>query len=118
MTETENTKPPSLLRRLTAILYDSLLVLALVAVVNALALGIVVKASGDDKQLLGAHLVIGQPIVRPRILALDVLEISAIHPEYMIRSETRSQLPYEHSDHCSPAKSQRKREYSSQRMPR
>jgi len=57
MKETENMTPPSLARRLTAILYDSLLVLALVAVVNALALGILVKATGGDQQLLGAHLV-------------------------------------------------------------
>lgn len=57
MNETENMKPPSLLRRLTAILYDSLLVLALVAVLNALALGIVVKVTEGDQQLLGAHIV-------------------------------------------------------------
>ncbi|MFT4520471.1 MAG: putative RDD family membrane protein YckC [Halioglobus sp.] len=43
---------PSLMRRLTAILYDALLVIALIAVVNGLALGIVVKASAGQQELL------------------------------------------------------------------
>lgn len=49
--------PPSLLRRLTAILYDSLLVVALVAVVNAVALGVLVKVTDGNEQLLGTHIV-------------------------------------------------------------
>jgi uncharacterized RDD family membrane protein YckC len=57
MTENEKAPSPSLLRRLTAMLYDSFLVIALVAVVNGLALGLVVKVSGGDQQLLGAHVV-------------------------------------------------------------
>lgn len=56
---TENTAPakPSLLRHLAAIIYDTFLVIALVAVVNALALGIVVKLSGGKTQVLSPHLV-------------------------------------------------------------
>lgn len=38
-------------------LYDSLLVLALVAVVNGLALGVMVKTTGAEQQVLGAHVV-------------------------------------------------------------
>jgi uncharacterized RDD family membrane protein YckC len=48
---------PSLPRRLTAMLYDALLVLALIAVVNALALGIVVQVTAGEQQVLHAHLV-------------------------------------------------------------
>jgi len=48
---------PSLLRRLTAILYDSLLVIALVAVVNGIALGVVVQLSDGEQELLGPHVV-------------------------------------------------------------
>lgn len=38
-------------------LYDALLVLALIAVVNALALGIVVQVTAGEQQVLHAHLV-------------------------------------------------------------
>jgi uncharacterized RDD family membrane protein YckC len=48
---------PSLLRRLTAMLYDALLVVALVAVVNALALGIVVQVTAGEHQVLPPLLV-------------------------------------------------------------
>ena len=57
MTATETNLSPSLPRRLTAMLYDALLVLALIAVVNALALGIVVRVTAGEQQVLHAHLV-------------------------------------------------------------
>jgi uncharacterized RDD family membrane protein YckC len=57
MTEPEETHSPSLLRRLTAMLYDTFLVIALVAVVNGLALGVIVKATAGEQQVLSAHLV-------------------------------------------------------------
>ncbi len=47
---------PSLLRHLTSMLYDGLLVLALVFVVNALALLAVVKISGGEQQVVGPYL--------------------------------------------------------------
>lgn len=52
MTDTSPTQYPSLMRRLTAMLYDGLLVVALVAVVNALALGIAHQISGGAAQTL------------------------------------------------------------------
>jgi len=57
MTTTENNVSPSLARRLTAMLYDALLVVALVAVVNAIALGVVVRVTAGEQQVLHAHLV-------------------------------------------------------------
>jgi uncharacterized RDD family membrane protein YckC len=48
---------PSLPRRLTAMLYDALLLVALVAVVNALALAVVVRASAGEQHVVNAHLV-------------------------------------------------------------
>ncbi|MFK7975613.1 MAG: RDD family protein [Halioglobus sp.] len=48
----ENQPYPSLARRLTAMLYDSLLVIALVAVVNAAALGIAHEMSGGSLDTL------------------------------------------------------------------
>lgn len=56
MTEPNRSHSPSLLRHLTAMLYDALLVLALVAVVNGLALGAVVTATDGEQQVLNAHL--------------------------------------------------------------
>ncbi len=53
MSETENTLYPSLARRLTAMLYDSLLIIALVAVVNAIGLGIAHQLSGGTQETLG-----------------------------------------------------------------
>lgn len=57
MTDTPIQASPSLLRRIAAMLYDSFLVVALVAVVNALALGIAVKLSAGQQQVLNPHLV-------------------------------------------------------------
>lgn len=55
MTSTQARTSPSLLRRLTAVIYDALLVIALVGLTNALALGIVVETTGGTQQVLGAH---------------------------------------------------------------
>ena len=57
MTMPEKNSSPSLPRRLTAMLYDALLVVALVAVVNALALGVVVRITAGEQQILNAQLV-------------------------------------------------------------
>jgi uncharacterized RDD family membrane protein YckC len=57
MTATEEKYSPSLPRRLTAMLYDTFLVIALAGVVNALALGVVVWATGGKQQVLNAHVV-------------------------------------------------------------
>lgn len=57
MTATEKKSSPSLPRRLTAMLYDTFLVIALAGVLNALALGVVVRATGGEQQLLNAHVV-------------------------------------------------------------
>lgn len=54
MTITPEMPAPSLLRRLTAILYDGLLVVALVAMVNALALAVLVRVTGGEQQVLSA----------------------------------------------------------------
>lgn len=48
MTTSSQREYPSLARRLTAMLYDGLLVIALVAVANALALGITHQLSGGN----------------------------------------------------------------------
>lgn len=50
MSEQQTRNAPSLPRHLTAMLYDSLLVIALIFVVNAIALGVVVKVSGGDQE--------------------------------------------------------------------
>lgn len=57
MTDTPIPASPSLLRRVAAMLYDSFLVVALVAAVNAIALGVQVKLSGGQQQVLNPHLV-------------------------------------------------------------
>jgi uncharacterized RDD family membrane protein YckC len=57
MTVTSPQPSPSLLRRLAAMVYDTLLVIALVAVVNAVALIVVVRVTGGEQQVLNAHLV-------------------------------------------------------------
>jgi uncharacterized RDD family membrane protein YckC len=57
MAMTEKNPSPSLARRLAAMLYDALLVVALVAVVNAIALGVVVRVTAGEQQVLNAHLV-------------------------------------------------------------
>ncbi len=57
MTDTDTPSSPSLLRRLAAMFYDTFLVLALVAVVNAIALIVLVRTSSGEQEVLGAHLV-------------------------------------------------------------
>lgn len=57
MTAAETHLSPSLLRRLAAMLYDTLLVVALIFVVNALALGAVTTFTGGTRQVLSPHLV-------------------------------------------------------------
>ena len=56
MTDEQTRNAPSLLRHLTAMLYDSLLVVALVFVVNALALGVVVTVSDGEQKVVGPAL--------------------------------------------------------------
>lgn len=48
---------PTLPRRLAAMIYDTLLVIALIAVVNAIALGMVVKLSAGQQEVLPPLLV-------------------------------------------------------------
>ena len=57
MTDAEKRPSPSLLRRLIAMLYDTLLVVALVGVVNALALGVVTGITQGGQQILNPYLV-------------------------------------------------------------
>jgi len=57
MTVAEQKSSPSLLRRLAAMLYDTLLVVSLVAVVNAIALGVLVRATQGNQQVLAPALV-------------------------------------------------------------
>lgn len=57
MKHVEQPASPSLPRRLTAILYDVLLVVALVAVVNGLALGALVQLTDGKQQVLTENLV-------------------------------------------------------------
>jgi uncharacterized RDD family membrane protein YckC len=57
MIAAETNLSPSLPRRLTAMLYDALLVVAVIAVVNALALGVLVRVTAGEQQVLPAHLV-------------------------------------------------------------
>jgi uncharacterized RDD family membrane protein YckC len=57
MTDIPKKSSPSLLRRLAAMVYDTLLVIALVAVVNAVALMVVVRVTAGEQQVLNAHLV-------------------------------------------------------------
>ncbi len=57
MTTAKNTLSPSLPRRLSAMLYDTFLVIALIAVVNAFALGVLVWITAGEQQVLNAHLV-------------------------------------------------------------
>ena len=48
---------PSLLRHMVSLIYDGLLVIALIAVVNALALGIQVKLTAGEEQVLSTYMV-------------------------------------------------------------
>lgn len=56
MTDQPSRTAPSLLRHLTAMLYDALLVVALVFVVNAIALAAVVALSGGRQEVVGPYL--------------------------------------------------------------
>ena len=56
MTTPDTRAHPSLIRRLTAMLYDSLLVIALLFVVNGLTLAVVVKATGGEQEVVAPHL--------------------------------------------------------------
>ncbi len=60
-TDTEQLPSPSLLRHLTAMIYDSLLVIALVFVVNGIALGVTVQLSGGETEVLNPH--VGQALI-------------------------------------------------------
>lgn len=53
----ETFRPAPLWRHVLAMLYDSLLVVALVAVVNTVALGVVVAVSSGRQEVLNPHLV-------------------------------------------------------------
>jgi uncharacterized RDD family membrane protein YckC len=57
MTDALPPSSPSLLRRLAAMVYDTFLVVALVAVVNATALAVLVRATSGEQEVLNAHLV-------------------------------------------------------------
>ena len=57
MTPPTKNPSPSLLRRLAAMLYDSFLVVALVGVVNAMALGVAVWLTAGEQRVLSAPLV-------------------------------------------------------------
>ena len=59
--DTRQHPSPSLLRHFTAMLYDAMLVIALVFVVNAIALGVVVQVSGGQREVVGPHL--GQALI-------------------------------------------------------
>ncbi|QFU76563.1 RDD family protein [Halioglobus maricola] len=74
MSTDKNTEPnagttppsPSLLRHLTSMIYDSLLVIALIFVLNALGLGIAVQLSGGELEVL-------PPLAGQVLTALSVL---------------------------------------------
>ena len=57
---TEQLPSPSLARHLVSMVYDGLLVIALIFVVNGLALGVVVQLSGGEQEVLNPH--IGQAL--------------------------------------------------------
>ncbi|MCB1843066.1 MAG: RDD family protein [Halioglobus sp.] len=71
MQDTTSLPPPSLPRRLTAILYDALLVIALVAVTNALALGVQVKVFGSETHEL--HPQLAQALVITSVYGFFIL---------------------------------------------
>lgn len=56
----EKQASPSLLRHLVSMVYDALLVIALIFVVNGLALGIAVQLSDGEQEVLNPH--IGQAL--------------------------------------------------------
>lgn len=59
--EDSQLKHPSLLRHLVSMIYDGLLVIALVFVVNGIALAVVVQLSGGEKEVLNPQL--GQMLI-------------------------------------------------------
>lgn len=57
MTDSEEKLPsPSLLRHLISMVYDALLVIALIFVVNGIALGIAVQVSGGEQEVLNPRI--------------------------------------------------------------
>ena len=59
--DTKQLPSPSLLRHFTAMIYDTLLVIALVFVVYGIALGAVVQLSDGEREVIGPHL--GQALI-------------------------------------------------------
>lgn len=57
----EKLPSPSLLRHLISMVYDALLVIALIFIVYAVALGILVQVSGGEQEVLNPH--VGQALV-------------------------------------------------------
>jgi uncharacterized RDD family membrane protein YckC len=57
MTDMPEKSSPSLLRRVSAMLYDAMLIIALIAVVNAIALAVVVRVTDGAQEVLNPHLV-------------------------------------------------------------
>ena len=53
---TDQLPSPSLLRHLVSMVYDGLLVIALIFVVNGIALGATVQLSGGEQEVLNPHL--------------------------------------------------------------
>ncbi len=76
----ENSEPkrssPSLPRHLISMVYDGLLVVALVFVVNGIALGVVVQLSGGQQEVLNPH--VGQ--------ALFVLSLVGFYSAFWLKS--------------------------------
>ena len=73
---TEQLPSPSLARHLVSMVYDGLLVIALIFVVNGLALGVVVQLSGGEQEVLNPH--IGQ--------ALFVLCLISFYSAFWLKS--------------------------------
>lgn len=57
----EKPPSPSLLRHLASMVYDALLVIALIFVVNGIALAVSVQLSGGEREVLNPH--IGQALI-------------------------------------------------------
>ena len=76
MTVAERQPSPSLLRRLVAMLYDTFLVVALVGIINALALGVVAQLTQGGQQILSP----------PLVQALTVLSVVGFFCIFWIKS--------------------------------